>query len=69
MTMQSAYISTMRHKSKRYQAYLEDAKHHNQSICDKYGMPPIARPPLTDDIVERIIKLTYVTKRVWNKSL
>lgn len=58
---------TLKHRQKRYETYLLESQPHNQSIIDKYGASPIARPPLlADDVIERVIAKTDVTKQEWN---
>jgi len=55
-------------RPKKYRTYLLESAQHNQSIIDKYGMPPNAKPPeLPEDVIERVI--TKMTPKLWNRSL
>lgn len=68
MPIQSAR-RPMRHTQKRYKAYLLESEATNQSIISKYGAPPKAHcPQLPEDIIEKVISQTYVTKEMWTGS-
>lgn len=55
-------------KLKPYKQYKQEGENSVQSIIGKYGMPSKAQPPLSGDIIDRVISQRRIVWRVWRQG-